>query len=64
MGTSHRHATDEECLVLEGSVNIGGHVLNKGDFHIMDSGSFHTDVTTESGAVLYLKHDLLDALRA
>lgn len=53
---SHQHTADEECLVLEGSILVGGHPLKAGDFHFMESGSEHPDVTSEQGALLFLKH--------
>ena len=52
----HLHSTDEECVVLEGSLRIGTDlVLRQGDFHVAASGSMHEEVTTETGALLYLR---------
>lgn len=60
--TSHRHDNDEECLVLEGSVRVGSHILREGDFHTMEKGSYHSDLVSDTGAMLYLKHDMHERL--
>ena len=60
--TAHRHENDEDCLVLEGSIRVGQHLLKQGDFHKMEKGSFHSDLHSEEGALLYLKHDMHDRL--
>lgn len=54
----HRHKNDEDCLVLEGSVQFGNHILREGDFHTMEPGSYHPDIFSETGALLFLKHDM------
>lgn len=52
----HLHPADEECVVLEGSLRIGSDlVLGQGDYHVAASGSVHEDVTTETGALLYIR---------
>lgn len=51
----HRHTQDEEFLVLEGECHIGAHRLCVGDMHVADAGSWHDDITTETG-VLVLVH--------
>lgn len=60
--SSHRHGHDEECLVMEGAIQIGDHHLNAGDFHFMEKDSYHPDVTTKHGALLYLRHDMREHL--
>lgn len=53
---AHLHATDEECVVIEGSVRIGcALLLREGDFHVAAHGSWHDEVTTDEGAVVYLR---------
>lgn len=53
---AHLHPMDEECLVLEGSVRIGGELLlHPGDFHVGCKGSTHEEITTETGALAYLR---------
>ena len=53
---AHLHPTDEECVVIQGSVRIGSAlVLREGDFHVAAHGSMHDAVTTDEGAVVYLR---------
>ena len=53
---SHRHAIDEECIVLEGSLRIGDElVLNAGDFHVGLRGVPHEQAHSESGALLFVR---------
>ncbi len=59
---AHYHATDEDCLVLEGDIRFGEHVLFAGDFQVMKKGSTHPEMTTVSGALLYLRHDIHEDL--
>ncbi len=59
---SHYHNSDEDCLVLEGDIRFGDHVLYAGDFHRMEKGSTHPAMTTTSGAIVYLKHDVHEDL--
>jgi quercetin dioxygenase-like cupin family protein len=51
---AHRHPMDERCVVLEGSVRIGGQVLAAGGFHLALEGLPHGDITSDEGAVIYL----------
>lgn len=52
----HLHPMDEECVVLEGSLRIGADLLLRpGDFHVAARGSMHEPVTTETGALIYLR---------
>lgn len=53
---AHRHAADEECLVLEGDLHIEGElVLRPGDYHLARAGRLHAAVRTEAGALLFLR---------
>ncbi len=53
---AHYHPIDEECLVLEGELSIGNElVLKKGDFHLAAKGVLHAEITSSSGALLYLR---------
>lgn len=55
----HRHPLIEECVVLEGSLRIrSGHddiVATKGTFHLAPAGEKHATISTESGALIYLR---------
>ena len=58
-GTSfppHEHPIDEECVVLEGSLRIGPDLLLRpGDFHVGLQGVRHGTVSTETGALCFLR---------
>jgi quercetin dioxygenase-like cupin family protein len=52
---AHRHAREEEFIVLEGECQIGTHKLLAGDVHIAAAGSWHEPVTTRSGVLVLLR---------
>ena len=52
---AHRHAREEEFIVLEGECHIGTHRLVAGDVHIAAAGSWHEPVTTRSGVLVLLR---------
>lgn len=52
---AHRHACEEEFIVLEGECQIGTHKLVAGDVHIAAAGSWHEPVTTRSGVLVLLR---------
>ncbi len=48
---AHRHAIDEECVVLEGTLRIGADVLlPPGSFHMVRKGVLDADSTADEGA--------------
>ncbi|SNS14247.1 ChrR Cupin-like domain-containing protein [Noviherbaspirillum humi] len=49
---AHRHGAEEEVLVLEGRVDIGGHVLVKGDFIYTEGGEVHDVQALEDALIL------------
>ncbi|HET8706961.1 MAG TPA: cupin domain-containing protein [Pseudomonadales bacterium] len=51
----HLNTADEECLVLEGAIKFGDHVVNAGDFHYMAKGNLHPVMTSDHGALVYLR---------
>jgi hypothetical protein len=54
---SHVHALDEQCLVLEGSVQDGeGRIARAGDYVFMAKGSTHPPFFTESGALFLIAY--------
>lgn len=55
---AHGHTQEEECLVLEGEIEIGGHVLRKGDLHIARPGACHAPITTRVGALLWVTSEI------
>lgn len=52
---AHRHARDEEFIVLEGECHLGSHRLCAGDVHIAQAGSRHPPITTKTGVVALLR---------
>ncbi|MEO0974510.1 MAG: cupin domain-containing protein, partial [Pseudomonadota bacterium] len=51
----HAHEMDEECLVLEGDLEIGGERLVAGDYLLGRRGVDHPEVSSPSGALLLLR---------
>jgi quercetin dioxygenase-like cupin family protein len=54
---AHRHEREEECIVLEGEVQIGTHTLSAGDVHIAAAGTWHEQVSTRKGVLVLLRGD-------
>jgi quercetin dioxygenase-like cupin family protein len=53
---AHHHPVDEECVVLEGELRIGERlVLKKGDFHLARKDIPHAEITTDVGALIFLR---------
>ncbi len=59
----HEHAGDEECMVLDGEVSLGGIVVRAGDYHMAPKGVPHGTVTTNIGALLYVRAAMADLER-
>lgn len=54
---SHVHALDEQCLVLEGSVQDSeGRVARAGDYIFMAKGSTHPSLFTETGTLFLIAY--------
>ena len=51
----HEHVADEECLMLEGEAMVGDIHLSAGDYHFARKGSKHGLVTTQTGALAFLR---------
>jgi anti-sigma factor ChrR (cupin superfamily) len=51
---AHSHRRAEECLVLEGDLRFGDHVLTAGDFLRTSAGYHQVLQTTQAGCLLYL----------
>jgi anti-sigma factor ChrR (cupin superfamily) len=52
---THRHPVDEECVVLEGVVQVGELRVAAGGFHLGRKDVLHAPVTTTDGALLFLR---------
>ena len=51
----HRHPVDEECVVLEGELQIGALRVCAGDFHLGRKDLPHTAVLSAEGALIFLR---------
>ena len=51
----HRHPMDEECVVLEGSLRIGGLEVGAGGFHLGRQDVLHMPIVSELGALIFLR---------
>jgi hypothetical protein len=52
---THAHDSDEECLVLEGEVQIAGLRMGPGDYQLACSGSSHAQIASPTGALLFIR---------
>ena len=52
---AHPHSIDEECLMLEGEAFFGDTLLRAGDYQLAHSGTQHRDVTSDVGALLFVR---------
>ena len=59
----HDHAGDEECVMLEGEASLGGIALRAGDYHVAPKGALHGVLSTQTGAMLYVRAALADLER-
>lgn len=55
---SHGHAVIEECLVLEGEIEIDGVTIRAGDLHMAFAGTRHSPLSSPRGALVYIRGDL------
>ena len=51
----HKHAIDEECVVLEGEVTIGTELVGPGSYHLAPRGMVHHPIRSEHGAILFIR---------
>jgi len=59
---AHLHTLEEQCLVLQGEVWLGDHILRSGDWHVAQPGSRHGDFSTRTGCLLFLKSEVFPEL--
>lgn len=53
---AHRHARDEECVVLQGRLRVGSRVeLGPGGYHLAHAGALHATIGTDTGATIFLR---------
>lgn len=51
----HRHRHDEEFIVLEGECRIGNLRLRAGDANFAPAGSWHDEITTDTGVLVLIR---------
>jgi quercetin dioxygenase-like cupin family protein len=52
----HRHPMDEECIVLDGILQVGTRIeVGRGGYHLAHEGALHATVGTRSGATIFLR---------
>jgi quercetin dioxygenase-like cupin family protein len=52
----HRHEMDEECIVLEGALQVGTHTeVAQGGYHLAHTGALHATISTQGGATIFLR---------
>jgi anti-sigma factor ChrR (cupin superfamily) len=56
----HEHRTDEECIVLEGELSLGDLTVGAGGYHLAPAGVPHAEITTRTGALIFLRAGLSD----
>jgi quercetin dioxygenase-like cupin family protein len=52
---AHRHPVDEECVVVEGFMQIGALLVGAGGFHLGRKDLAHDDLRSPTGALLFLR---------
>ncbi len=62
----HRHPIDEECIVIQGRLQLGTHTeIGPGGYHLAHRGALHPSITAPEGATIFLRgavpeaHDVL-----
>jgi quercetin dioxygenase-like cupin family protein len=56
----HPHSMEEECLVLEGEIRFGEHVVRAGDMHLARAGCVHPTLESPRGALLLVRAEIRD----
>ncbi len=51
----HEHLGDEECFVLDGTIDIGGERFHAGDYQVARAGTRHGVLVTATGCTLLLR---------
>jgi anti-sigma factor ChrR (cupin superfamily) len=61
---AHRHTLEEEFIILEGECQVGTDRLIVGDVHIAAPGSWHDDITTQTGALVFVRGEIRSGAQA
>jgi len=54
----HSHTAAEECVVMVGTIRVGGVTLGPGAYQRVEAGVDHVDQWSDTGATIYLKAPL------
>lgn len=53
---AHRHPLDEECVVLQGRLQVGSHTeVGPGGYHRAARGALHATIASRDGATIFLR---------
>ena len=55
---THAHTLEEECFVIDGEIEIGGHCLRRGDMHVAPGGTKHERIRSRAGALLLVRAEI------
>lgn len=59
---AHGHHAEEECLILEGSLQWGDRVYGAGDYLVAHPGRAHEEFTSPDGALFLIRSELTEPL--
>lgn len=51
----HAHAGNEECMMISGDAFFGDLLVQAGEFHLAPPGSEHGEVSSDNGALLFVR---------
>lgn len=54
----HHHHEDEECLIVEGTIDWAGKLYHRGDYLLAQQGLHHTEFHAPEGALLLIRSEL------
>jgi quercetin dioxygenase-like cupin family protein len=55
----HHHRQEEECLILDGEVTVGGQRYATGDYLLVPPGGQHGEIVAPDGALLFIRGEAL-----
>lgn len=56
----HRHTQAEECILLEGDLQIGRDTYRAGDYVVMPANTVHPIISSSLGAIAYIRGEIRD----
>ena len=57
----HTHSKCEECLMLEGELDIDDQRYVAGDYFVMSAGTAHPEIVSLTGSLLFVRGELRDS---